>query len=97
MTATDKAVFAIWQAASGAQLRWNHHLLKTKLTREYYDGKSVDDYGRYLEHMEAEEDDEWELLKETEAKIGTRMRDCYGRELSFMLNEAAQRKKKPTV
>lgn len=93
LTTTDKAVFAIWQAASGAQLRWNHHLLKTKLTRDYYDGNSADDEGRYLEHLEAEEDDQWEQLKEMEAKIGIRMKDCYGRELSFMLSEAARKKK----
>ncbi|KAK4504870.1 hypothetical protein PRZ48_002833 [Zasmidium cellare] len=90
LTDIDKAAFIVWQTTSKAQLRWNHHLLYAKMTREYYAGVSPEDEGLRLEKLDLGEDLEWEELQEMEAKIKMRVKDCYGRELSFVLKEAAK-------
>ncbi|KAF2168201.1 hypothetical protein M409DRAFT_21645 [Zasmidium cellare ATCC 36951] len=86
----DKAAFAVWQTTSRAQLRWDRHMLKTTMTRAYYADLSPEDEGLQLEKLDLGEEMEWEDLEAMEAKVKMRTKDCYGRDLSHVLKEAAR-------
>lgn len=92
LSETDKAAVVLWQAASKSQLRWERHMWKTKATRAYYAGSAEEDEGLHAERLKLGDDIDEKELQELEAKAGMRKKDCNGRELSYVLKEAAKQK-----
>lgn len=92
LSEVDKAALALWQAASRSQLRWERHLEKVKATRAYYAGLAKEDIGLYAKPLELGEEVEMCELNKMQAKTGMRLKDCNGRELTWVLKEAARKK-----
>lgn len=93
----DKAVVDLWKFTSRAQLRWEHQLARTRAIRDYYypGGTATADLSLGMKPFIWDDVDgpaEGADVHVLEGPAHLRQKDCYGRDLSEVLKEAAQNK-----
>lgn len=93
----DKAVVDLWKFTSRAQLQWEHHLARTRAMRDYYypGGTATADLSLGMRPFRWDDADgpaEGANAQVLEGPAHLRQKDCYGRDLSEVLKEAAQNK-----